>query len=107
MLLLKYLIIFLMIFVQVLKYEFILFETRRKNVYIDLYFLKINIPKFNQRRLCMVKYLGEMYNYRVVDSIIIFRTLYLLITYGVNLESKYFFYRLFFLLKYFDLKIQN
>jgi hypothetical protein len=35
----------------------------------------------------MVKYLGEMYNYRVVDSIIIFRTLYLLITYGVNLDG--------------------
>jgi len=53
-------------------------------------FFKINIPKFNQRRLCMIKYIGEMYNYRVVDSIIIFRTLYLLITYGVNLDSKYF-----------------
>jgi regulator of nonsense transcripts 2 len=53
-------------------------------------FVKINIPKINQRRLCMIKYLGEMYNYRVVDSIIIFRTLYLLITYGVNFESKYF-----------------
>ena len=34
----------------------------------------------------MVKYLGELYNYRVVESIVIFRTLYLLITYGVNLE---------------------
>jgi len=55
-----------------------------------VYFFKINIPKFNQRRLCMIKYIGEMYNYRVVDSIIIFRTLYLLITYGVNLDSKYF-----------------
>lgn len=53
-----------------------------------MFVIKINIPKFNQRRLCMVKYLGEMYNYRVVDSLIIFRTLYLLITYGVNLESK-------------------
>ncbi|CAF1357416.1 unnamed protein product [Rotaria sordida] len=49
--------------------------------------LEVNIPKFNQRRLCMIKYLGEMYNYRVVDSIIIFRTLYLLITYGVSLEA--------------------
>lgn len=52
-------------------------------------FVQINIPKFNQRRLCMIKYLGEMYNYRVVDSIIIFRTLYLLITYGVSLDGKY------------------
>jgi regulator of nonsense transcripts 2 len=37
----------------------------------------------------MVKYLGEMYNYRVVDSLIIFRTLYLLITFAVNLESEF------------------
>ena len=36
----------------------------------------------------MIKYLGEMYNYRVVDSILIFRTLYLLITYGVNLDGR-------------------
>lgn len=36
----------------------------------------------------MVKYLGELYNYRVVDSIIIFRTLYLLITFGVHLDGK-------------------
>jgi len=49
--------------------------------------LEINIPKFNQRRLCMIKYLGELYNYRVVDSLIIFRTLYLLITFAVNLDA--------------------
>jgi hypothetical protein len=81
---------FLMIFVQVLKYELILF----KNDIYYLIFSKINIPKFNQRRLCMVKYLGEMYNYRIVDSIIIFRTLYLLITFGVNLDSKIFYFQI-------------
>ena len=79
---------FSMIFVQVLKYDFKkLFQI--ENLY---HFVKINIPKFNQRRLCMIKYVGEMYNYRVVDSIIIFRTLYLLITIGVNLDSKYLFF---------------
>lgn len=36
----------------------------------------------------MVKYLGELYNYRVLDSIVIFRTLYLLITFGVHLDGK-------------------
>lgn len=35
----------------------------------------------------MIKYLGELYNYRVVDSVIIFRTLYLLITFAVNLDA--------------------
>jgi hypothetical protein len=76
-----------MIFVRVWKYEFeyLIFEKISK-----IFIFKINIPKFNQRRLCMIKYLGEMYNYRVVDSIVIFRTLYLLITIGINYESKYF-----------------
>ena len=37
----------------------------------------------------MIKYLGEMYNYRVVDSLIIFRTLYLIITFAVNLEGSF------------------
>ncbi len=31
----------------------------------------------------MVKYLGELYNYRMVESSIIFKTLYTLITFGV------------------------
>ncbi len=32
----------------------------------------------------MVKYLGELYNYRMVESSIIFKTLYTLITFGVT-----------------------
>lgn len=55
----------------------------------------------------MVKYLGEMYNYRVVDSIIIFRTLYLLITYGVNFDSKFFSFIFSLYKKLLYLKIQN
>ncbi len=46
--------------------------------------LEINLPKFNQRRVSMVKYLGELYNYRMVESVIIFKTFYTLITFGVN-----------------------
>ena len=42
----------------------------------------------NQRRLSTVKYLGEMYNYQLVDSDIIFNNLYLLITFGAALECK-------------------
>lgn len=49
--------------------------------------MEVNLPKFNQRRVAMVKYLGELYNYRMVESGDIFRTLYLLITFGVSLEQ--------------------
>lgn len=48
--------------------------------------LEINMPKFNQRRVSMIKYLGELYNYRMVESSIIFKVLYTLITYGVSFE---------------------
>lgn len=48
--------------------------------------MEINLPKFNQRRIAMVKYLGELYNYRMVESGDIFRTLYLLITFGVTMD---------------------
>lgn len=48
--------------------------------------MEINLPKFNQRRIAMVKYLGELYNYRMVESSDIFRTLYLLITFGVSMD---------------------
>ncbi|XP_044016456.1 regulator of nonsense transcripts 2 [Aphidius gifuensis] len=48
--------------------------------------MEINKPKYNQRRIAMVKYLGELYNYRMVESSDIFRTLYLLITFGINMD---------------------
>lgn len=48
--------------------------------------MEINLPKFNQRRIAMIKYLGELYNYRMVESGDIFRTLYLLITFGVSMD---------------------
>ena len=49
---------------------------------------QINQPKFNQRRLSIAKYLGELYNYRMVESALIFKTLYLMITLGVTMEDK-------------------
>lgn len=48
--------------------------------------MEVNHHKFNQRRLCCAKYLAEMYNYRVVDSPIIFNTMYSLITFGVSYD---------------------
>lgn len=44
--------------------------------------LEINDFKFNQRRLAEVKYLGELYNYKMVDSHVIFDTLYRIVTFG-------------------------
>ncbi|ORX47013.1 ARM repeat-containing protein [Hesseltinella vesiculosa] len=44
--------------------------------------LEQNIFKHNQRRIATVKYLGELYNYRMVDSPLIFDTLYTIVTLG-------------------------
>ena len=40
-------------------------------------------PRFNQRRIAQVRYLGELYNYRMIDSAVIFSTLFSFITFGV------------------------
>lgn len=44
--------------------------------------LEQNDFKFNQRRLAEIKYLGELYNYKMVDSPLIFDTLYRMVTFG-------------------------
>jgi regulator of nonsense transcripts 2 len=44
--------------------------------------LELNDFKFNQRRIAEVKYLGELYIYRLVDSPLIFDSLYKLLNYG-------------------------
>jgi len=44
--------------------------------------LEQNDFKFNQRRLAEVKYLGELYNYKMVDSSIIFDALYRIVSFG-------------------------
>ena len=31
--------------------------------------MEVNLPKYNQRRISVVKFLAELYNYRIVDSI--------------------------------------
>lgn len=47
--------------------------------------MEINHPKYNQRRVSVVHYLGELYNYRMVESSVIFKVLYSFITFGVNI----------------------
>jgi len=44
--------------------------------------LEQNDFKFNQRRVAEAKYLGELYNYKMIDSTVIFDTLYLIVTFG-------------------------
>lgn len=44
--------------------------------------LEQNIFKHNQRRIAVAKYLGELYNYRMVESPLIFDTLYSIVTFG-------------------------
>ncbi|KMU92161.1 hypothetical protein CIHG_10022 [Coccidioides immitis H538.4] len=44
--------------------------------------LEQNDFKFNQERIADVKYLGELYNYKMVDSPVIFDTLYRIVTFG-------------------------
>ncbi|KAJ3259607.1 hypothetical protein HK103_002161 [Boothiomyces macroporosus] len=44
--------------------------------------LELNLFKQNQRRLACIKFLGELYNYRMVHSHVIFDTLYLLLRFG-------------------------
>ncbi|XP_051544359.1 regulator of nonsense transcripts 2-like [Myxocyprinus asiaticus] len=49
--------------------------------------MEVNQPKFNQRRISSVKFLGELYNYRMVESAVIFRTLFSFISFGVNTDG--------------------
>ena len=50
--------------------------------------LEINHPKFNQRRVSCIKFLGEMYNYQLIESNVVFRVLYLLISFGWNADGE-------------------
>ncbi|KKK26667.1 putative nonsense-mediated mRNA decay factor (Upf2) [Aspergillus rambellii] len=44
--------------------------------------LEQNDFKFNQKRIAEVKYLAELYNYKMIDSPVIFDTLYRIVTFG-------------------------
>ncbi|KAJ3414690.1 hypothetical protein HDV05_006225 [Chytridiales sp. JEL 0842] len=44
--------------------------------------LETNIFKFNQRRIATIKFLGELYNYCLIESDTIFETLYFLLRFG-------------------------
>ncbi|KAL1984619.1 hypothetical protein VTN96DRAFT_8841 [Rasamsonia emersonii] len=44
--------------------------------------LEQNDFKFNQKRIAEVKYLGELYNYKIIDSPVIFDALYRIVAFG-------------------------
>lgn len=44
--------------------------------------LEQNDFKFNQRRIAEVKYLGELYNYRMLEHPVIFDMMYKILTFG-------------------------
>ena len=46
--------------------------------------LETSLPQLNRRRVAIVKYLGELYNYQLVEAGVIFRTLYAFISFGSN-----------------------
>ncbi|XP_062522892.1 regulator of nonsense transcripts 2-like [Corticium candelabrum] len=49
--------------------------------------MEVNLGRFNQRRISAVHYLGELYNYRMVESSVIFRTLYSFLAFGHNSDG--------------------
>ena len=41
----------------------------------------------NQRRMAVIKFLGELYTYQLIEANVIFRTLYTLLTFGYNSQG--------------------
>lgn len=48
-----------------------------------LLMMEVNELQYNQRRIPMIRYFGELFNYKLSDSSLVFKILYSLITYGV------------------------
>lgn len=49
--------------------------------------LGLELPVVNQRRISSVKFLGELYNYQLIDAALIFRVLYLFIQFGCRSDG--------------------
>ncbi|XP_065910313.1 regulator of nonsense transcripts 2-like isoform X2 [Dysidea avara] len=49
--------------------------------------LGLELPVVNQRRISSVKFLGELYNYQLIDAALIFRVLYLFISFGCRSDG--------------------
>ena len=51
--------------------------------------LEQNDYRFYQRRIAEVKYLGELYNYRMLEHPVIFDTMYKIMTFGYGKQFKH------------------
>ena len=51
--------------------------------------LEMNDAKYNQRRKAVAKFLGELYNYRLIDSSVVFKVMYSLLTFGIEPNETY------------------
>ena len=40
--------------------------------------MELNDTKYNQKRLAVAKFLGELYNYRLIDSSVVFKVFFFL-----------------------------
>uniref|UniRef100_A0A1B6EE97 MIF4G domain-containing protein n=1 Tax=Clastoptera arizonana TaxID=38151 RepID=A0A1B6EE97_9HEMI len=50
--------------------------------------MEVNLPIMNQRRISMIKYLGELYAYEVLENDVLFNVLYSLLTFGVSMDPE-------------------
>ena len=50
--------------------------------------MEICDPKFNQRRVSVMKFLGELYNYKLLDSNLVVKVLYSLITFSTGFSQE-------------------
>lgn len=51
--------------------------------------LEQNDFRFFQRRVAEVKYLGELYNYRMLEHPVVFDTMYKIMTFGYGMSRTY------------------
>lgn len=49
--------------------------------------MEMNTIEFNQRRISVIKFFAECFNFRLVDLNVLFNVLYSLITFGINPEN--------------------
>jgi len=51
--------------------------------------LEVNLPKWNQRRVSCIKFVGELYSYQLIESNVVFKVLYLLLQFGSNPDGMF------------------
>lgn len=49
--------------------------------------MEMNTVEMNQRRLAVIRYIAECFNFRLIDSGLLFRMLYSLLVFGINYED--------------------